>query len=322
MPRTLPILLPAFLSACSPSESRHDALPEEREILELRPNGSFVAALDHGLARIDARSGRVLSRTAAGEIDDLLVVGERVLTFEIEPREEGGALFARPLDLSSTFALGSSAGVVRLGALGPSIIVFEEADGARWREPDGPRSWWSPAPRSIFGSDTTLRALTRADGAFAIRSLRVVKGQPVVDVEPAPAFRSEDPRVVPVGSALVPVEVVEKTLRVGDVDTGLPARDVVDVVSLGGSLAVLTATPTRLVVGKPSGPFLSRELEGEPRYDPRRLSRSLVVVSPRRILVATTRRVVAVGVEVGSLVLDSGFAPHGAHAPIAGLFPG
>lgn len=308
-PHTLLIPLLLFIPSCAPEEVGVATAPAESP-------RSFVAAIDGGLAVLDAVDGRVLARAEGGLLDDVVVdrARHRIVTFEIDPEEEGGELVGRSFELGWPVTLGRSAGVIRLAATAPHVVVFEDADGPRWRLLDGRRSLFAPPPRSTWTAGDSLFGLTfEPEGAWAVRRFRL--DEPAsIELASAPVAS----RMVSLGDRVVALDVVKGSLSIDGEDTAIVAGAVVDACALSRErFAVLTASPTRVVVGE-GGVVRSLTIDGAPRFDARYLSPSLVAVSEARVLVATTERVLAVDVRGANLVVDPRFAPHGARAPIAG----
>lgn len=307
--RTLLVPFLLFVPSCAPEEVGASSAPAESP-------RSFVAAIDGGLAVLDAVDGRVLARAEGALVDDVVVdrARHRIVTFEIDPEEEGGELVGRSLDLGWPVTLGRSAGVVRLAATAPHVVVFEDADGPRWRLLDGRRSLFAPTPRSTWTTGDSLFGLTfEPEGTWAVRRLRL--GEPgSIELAKAP----EASRMVSLGDRVVALDVAKGSLSIDGEDTAIAAGAVVDACALSRErFAVLTAAPTRVVVGDGRA-LRTLTIDGTPRFDARYLSPSLVAVSESRVLVATTERVLAVDVRGGTLIVDARFAPQGAHAPIAG----
>lgn len=312
MPKHYMLAIPFLLlvPSCAPEEVGATSAPAESP-------RAFVAAVEGGLAVLDPIDGHVIARTDSGVVDDVVVdrARRRIVSFEIDPNEEGGELWGRSFDLGLPALVGRSAGVVRLAATAPDVVVFEDANGSRWRLLDGPRSVFAPPPRSTWATGDSLFGLTfEPDAGWGIRRMPLEKPG---SIELSPA--SPASRMVAVGTRLLAFDVVKGSLAIDGVDAGLAASAVVDACALSSHrFALLTAAPTRVVVGELDGILRTSSLEGEPRFDARYLSPSLVALSSTRLAVATTQRVVVVDVQAGHLVVDARFAPHGAHAPIAG----
>jgi len=315
-----------FLLSCSESAAV-DAAPEPAPVKLRR---TFAAAVEGGLALLDVDDGHVVAKAPGGVVDDVVVdrARGRLITFEIEPDEEGGAIVGRPIDsINDRTLLGSSAGVLRFAVTDHHVLVFEDAYGPRWRALDGRTSVFAPTPRSAWARGKRLHALTwEPDGRWAERSVSI-DGPDLGTIElgSAPPLSSSSPRMVSVDGRAVALDVASGKLSLDGVDTGLAAAAVVDACPLSEhAFALLASGPTRLVVGALGGPYASLAIEGQPRFDPRYLSRSIVPVSSSRVLVAVTDRVFAVHVRNGaspSLSIDEHFAAQGAHAPIDGLLP-
>lgn len=326
-PRILASLL--LLSCCSPDRDAPSAGGAEAAgpptDAPIRRRASFVAAMDGGVGLFDAVDGHVLSRADLDkEIDDLLLDAPRgrVVSFEVDPDEEGGELWARPLGaLAEGVLLGQSAGIVRFAAAAPHVVVFEDAYGPRWRALDGRRSVFAPPPRSTWTSAGRLHALTfEPEGRWSLRKVGLDGAElSAMELGKAPSLRSEAARVVAFGDRLVAFEVLAGKLSIDGVDSGVSATQVVDACVLSKtSYAVLLGGPTRLLVGSEAGARASLPLPGAPRVDHRYLSHALVPVHATRLLVGTTQRVVAVDLSGDTPALDPAFADQGAHAPIDG----
>jgi hypothetical protein len=198
-----------------------------------------------------------------------------------------------------------------------------------------PSSAWTLA-------DGRVQALTwETDGGSALRTFGVAaSGLVGLERAPAAALHDESARAVALADGRVVTLDVENDALVvrpaAGPTTRLPMRGgvLVDARALaldeGRVIAILVSRPSRVIAVRldAAGSVTAMgalPIDAPVRDDPRLLSRSLLPFGARRLIVATTERVLAIEVAVEGatvrLARDEGFAGEGVHAPIDGPVP-
>jgi hypothetical protein len=334
-------------SSASSASGPPDAPP--RDDVMAGPAALFVGATDRGLALVDVASGRLVARAAGGIVEDLVVDAprRRVLAYEVDDlaQEAGGALVARDLELPTGLGaprrLAFVDGRLRLGTARDGAVVFEDAYGPRWRFLSAAVAsvgLSSPMPSAAWTTrgGAGVQALTHeAEGGWAIRTVDVrAAGLSPIDVAPLPALHHESARAVALDDGrVVALDVDAQALVVRP--AGCPPTRLAPTVQAlaearalpGGVVAVLATGPSRLVVfvlddgGSVHG-FGTLPLDEPLRSDAGLLSRGLLALGTSRLIVATSRRALAVDLAISGqsvlLVRDRAFDGQGVHAPIDG----
>lgn len=255
--RYLPLI--GVAAACQPASDRppaSDRAPDAGDVASLPPP-SVIAATPTGLARIDARTGKLLQAWGTRPVVDVALDPLRgeLASFEVDPREEGGWVVVHARSSAET-ARWFVDGDVRLVPAAGGLLSLERAYGERWRllRTTPSSSWPAPRPSSLVLGEGRRVAFALTDDGAVLRT--VALGPPITELRRLELAPPLDPtaQLLDPGHAL---DVVDGTLAVQALEDGrahLAHRTAV----LGGPLlaarrdgariVALLAAPLRLVL--------------------------------------------------------------------------
>ncbi len=340
--RLLPFAL--ALLGCSPPEggravNRADASRDAESLPPTEPPGtppivhplappkrSFVASTDRGLALVV--SGRIVAESPnGGLVQDVVVAGDRVLTFETDQDGENATIVERTLVGESfgppTVHRGID-GHARLASTPSGVVLFESSYGDRWRmlSTHLGASFIAPMPSSAWWDGAHLTTLAR-DGheRYALHTVTTSASSITEDARvELPMLVHDTARATPqhvldiVGGRIVlrrPDGALMRALE-------LESDGLADALDVPDGVAMTSSGPRRLVVvrgastGEPP-----RVLPLDRVYvDAELLTRTLVLLDEQHLAVATPTSVLVVRLGAELEVITH---LEGVRAPIAGL---
>lgn len=285
-----------------------------------------VAATPVGLARIDARTWNVLQSWGTRPVLDVAPDPHRreVVSFEVDPREEGGWVVAHDRVVGET-ARWFVDGDVRLLPTAVGLLSLERSYGERWRllRASPAASWPAPRPSSLVLGDDGSVVFAVTDGGAVLRA--VALGPPLHALDDTPL----SPALHPTAQLLDrdhALDVVDGALALRTLDRGrvrtdrrhaVQARSILAARRDGARIVALVDGPLQLVL-LAGDRAATLPLPGEPCGGAIEC-RALVVAPPH--VVVGTRDALHLARMSADLRLDLEGSTTAAHGPVAGPEP-